>query len=188
MRFSLFIIILSNFLTSCGSNTEYLKEVNSEKMVKMVNESSANNSDSLNILIPLEFQLPSDRAKIKRMQLYYMVDGKIQNQIDDYVVMNGETDRKIYGIEELKIYPKSIYLLQRNYFISKEYGNRILKKYNKENVADIQSGDTINVTSYQQFRKDFPEFVQVLRKKTDSAFFRINIDKELIRDEKKIKW
>lgn len=187
------IILISALIAfSCASNAEYFKETESEKTVKITYKVYPRNSDSVSILVPLELKLNLNKPKVKDVGVYYVMDGEFLNQITDFFIMGTEKDNIIYAIEDLNhtTYPKSIYLLQKNLYIPKIDADRLLKKYHPElSVYDIKYKDTLELASYKQFKKDFPEFIEKLREEPDSVIFSIGLSSgktDVVR--KRINW
>ena len=104
------------------------------------------------------------------MWLYYRVDDRMLNLIQDYMSYNGDTDSIIYA-ENLRHneYPKSIVLRQYNFRkISSEEAENLLKKYGQKSLSTIKDYEEVDLTSYKEFKKDHPEMIEKLRKIPDS--------------------
>ena len=88
-------------------------------------------------------------------------------------------------------YPHSIYILDRRFIINDEQVNNLLKAYKiNRSIDDIKrSKDTIHLTSYDKFRKEYPNFIQKMDVVPDSLFMRVVSEKgEIKRIRKKIEW
>ena len=125
------------------------------------------------------------------MWLYYRVDDRMLNLIQDYMSYNGDTDSIIYA-ENLRHneYPKSIVLRQYNFRkISAVEAETLLKKYGQKSLSTIKDYEEVDLTSYKEFKKDHPEMIEKLRKIPDSIIIGAAVkgsEPKLIR--KKIEW
>ena len=110
-----------------------------------------------------------------------------------YVIYNGDTGNPIFekGQWGYPNYPHSIYILDRRFIINDEQVNNLLKAYKiNRSIDDIKrSKDTIHLTSYDKFRKEYPNFIQKMDVVPDSLFMRVVSEKgEIKRIRKKIEW
>ncbi len=185
------LIILIMFLLSCTGSKDLMevKQVFSDEKVSLAVDSS--NIDSINIILPVEFQLKNISKKVADVRLYYMIDKVMLRQIQDFKIYNGDTGKIIYAIEDLQYneFPSKIILKQSNYKISRQDAEILLKKYNKISVEDLPKQKETNLVPYTTLRKENPEIVKNLEKNPDSLILSIAVLKEkpqIIR--KKINW
>jgi len=135
MKKTALILALAGVL-SCQSSEEAIElrqKVETDKKVRISKRSLGQESiykDSANIIYPVEFEIKSISSRFRSMWLYYRVDDRMLNLIQDYMSYNGDTDSIIYA-ENLRHneYPKSIVLRQYNFRkISSEEAENLLKK------------------------------------------------------------
>ena len=196
MKKTALVLALAGVL-SCQSSEEVIElrqKVETDKKVSISKISIGQdsiNKDSANIIYPVEFEIKSISSRFRSMWLYYRVDDRMLNLIQDYMSYNGDTDSIIYA-ENLRHneYPKSIVLRQRNFRkISSEEAENLLKKYGQKSLSTIKDYEEVDLTSYKEFKKDHPEMIEKLRKVPDSIILSVAVkdsEPQLIR--KKIEW
>ena len=196
MKKTALVLALAGVL-SCQSSEEVIElrqKVETDKKVSISKISIGQdsiNKDSANIIYPVEFEIKSISSRFRSMWLYYRVDDRMLNLIQDYMVYNGDTDSIIYA-DNLRHneYPKSIVLRQYNFRkISSEEAENLLKKYGQKSLSTIKDYEEVNLTSYKEFKKDHPEMIEKLRKIPDSIILSVAVkgsEPQLIR--KKIEW
>jgi len=196
MKKTALILALAGVL-SCQSSEEAIElrqKVETDKKVSISKISIGQdsiNKDSVNIIYPVEFEIKSISSRFRSMWLYYRVDDRMLNLIQDYMSYNGDTDSIIYA-ENLRHneYPKSIVLRQYNFRkISSEEAENLLKKYGQKSLSTIKDYEEVDLTSYKEFKKDHPEMIAKLRKIPDSIIIGVAVkggERQLIR--KKIEW
>ena len=197
MKKTALVLALAGVL-SCQSSEEVIElhqKVETDKKVRISKRSLGQESiykDSVNIIYPVEFEIKSISSRLRSMWLYYRVDDKILGQIKHFMIYNGDTDSIIYAIEDLQYneFPKSIVLRQRNFRkISSEEAENLLKKYGQKSLSTIKDYEEVDLTSYKEFKKDYPEMIEKLRKIPDSIIIGAAVkggERQLIR--KKIEW
>ena len=197
MKKTALVLALAGVL-SCQSSEEVIElhqKVETDKKVRISKRSLGQESiykDSVNIIYPVEFEIKSISSRLRSMWLYYRVDDKILGQIKHFMIYNGDTDSIIYAIEDLRYneFPKSIVLRQRNFRkISSEEAENLLKKYGQKSLSTIKDYEEVDLTSYKEFKKDYPEMIEKLRKIPDSIIIGAAVkggERQLIR--KKIEW
>ena len=185
-------------IISCQSSEEVIElhqKIETDKKVSISKISIGQdsiNKDSANIIYPVEFEIKHVSPKVRDVGLYYKVDDTFLNLIQDYAVYNGDTDSIIYAIEDLQYneFPKSIVLRQYNFRkISSEEAENLLKKYGQKSLSTIKDYEEVDLTSYKEFKKDYPEMIEKLRKIPDSIIIGAAVkdsEPQLIR--KKIEW
>lgn len=186
------IALLINIIIGCKDKI-VAKEVISNKKVEIIKINTSKEIDSVALLIPIEFQMELKSSKIRFVMLYYIFNDKPTSKPSDFVIKNNENNSIIFGFDQFnyKTYPKSITVINRKIFVSKNEAEKLIQKYNpKESVNNIKlKTDTINLISYSQFRKDHPEFLSEMRKEPDSIILSIGLSKgksEIVRE--KINW
>ena len=196
MKKTVLILTLAGVI-SCQSSEEVIElrqKVETDKKVSISKISIGQdsiNKDSANIIYPVEFEIKSISSRFRSMWLYYRVDDRMLNLIQDYMSYNGDTDSIIYA-ENLRHneYPKSIVLRQYNFRkISSEEAENLLKKYGQKSLSTIKDYEEVDLTSYKEFKKDHPEMIEKLRKIPDSIILSVAVkgsEPQLIR--KKIEW
>ena len=196
MKKTALVLALAGVL-SCQSSEEVIElrqKVETDKKVSISKISIGQdsiNKDSANIIYPVEFEIKSISSRFRSMWLYYRVDDRMLNLIQDYMSYNGDTDSIIYA-DNLRHneYPKSIVLRQYNFRkISSEEAENLLKKYGQKSLSTIKDYEEVNLTSYKEFKKDHPEMIEKLRKIPDSIILSVAVkgsEPQLIR--KKIEW
>ena len=196
MKKTALVLALAGVL-SCQSSEEVIElrqKVETDKKVSISKISIGQdsiNKDSANIIYPVEFEIKSISSRFRSMWLYYRVDDRMLNLIQDYMSYNGDTDSIIYA-ENLRHneYPKSIVLRQYNFRkISSEEAENLLKKYGQKSLSTIKDYEEVDLTSYKEFKKDHPEMIEKLRKIPDSIIIGAAVkggERQLIR--KKIEW
>ena len=197
MKKTALVLALAGVL-SCQSSEEAIElrqKVETDKKVRISKISIGQdsiNKDSANIIYPVEFEIKSISSRFRGMWLYYRVDDKMLNIIQDYMINDGDTDSIIYGIEDPRYneVPKSIVLRQRNFRkISAVEAETLLKKYGQKSLSTIKDYEEVDLTSYKEFKKDHPEMIEKLRKIPDSIIIGTAVkggERQLIR--KKIEW
>jgi hypothetical protein len=197
MKKTALVLALAGVL-SCQSSEEAIElrqKVETDKKVRISKISIGQdsiNKDSANIIYPVEFEIKSISSRFRGMWLYYRVDDKMLNIIQDYMINDGDTDSIIYGIEDPRYneVPKSIVLRQRNFRkISAVEAETLLKKYGQKSLSTIKDYEEVDLTSYKEFKKDHPEMIEKLRKIPDSIIIGAAVkggERQLIR--KKIEW
>lgn len=196
MKKTVLILTLAGVL-SCQSSEEAIElrqKVETDKKVSISKISIGQdsiNKDSANIIYPVEFEIKSISSRFRSMWLYYRVDDRMLNLIQDYMSYNGDTDSIIYA-ENLRHneYPKSIVLRQYNFRkISSEEAENLLKKYGQKSLSTIKDYEEVDLTSYKEFKKDHPGMIEKLRKIPDSIILSVAVkDSELQLIRKKIEW
>ena len=196
MKKTVLILTLAGVI-SCQSSEEVIElrqKVETDKKVSISKISIGQdsiNKDSANIIYPVEFEIKSISSRFRSMWLYYRVDDRMLNLIQDYMSYNGDTDSIIYA-ENLRHneYPKSIVLRQYNFRkISSEEAENLLKKYGQKSLSTIKDYEEVDLTSYKEFKKNHPEMIEKLRKIPDSIILSVAVkgsEPQLIR--KKIEW
>lgn len=177
----IYLFFILNSLISCNQKT-YFKEVVSEKNVTLFKPEFSKTSEDLIISIPVEFNLYLNNfPEIKDVGIYYKKNGKRCEQIDDFVLRDGKTNKIIFAIEDLESpnYPESIYIVDRKMTIPKEKAQEMIKRYNiTTSLKNIKSkNDTIKLVSYLKFKKDYPDFINELRKVPDSLVLSLGLSK-----------
>ena len=197
MKKTALVLALAGVL-SCQSSEEAIElrqKVETDKKVSISKISIGQdsiNKDSANIIYPVEFEIKSISSRFRGMWLYYRVDDRMLNIIQDYMINDGDTDSIIYGIEDPRYneVPKSIVLRQRNFRkISAVEAETLLKKYGQKSLSTIKDYEEVDLTSYKEFKKDHPEMIEKLRKIPDSIIIGAAVkggERQLIR--KKIVW
>ena len=197
MKKTALVLALAGVL-SCQSSEEAIELRQKEETDKKVRISKISigqdsiNKDSANIIYPVEFEIKSISSRFRGMWLYYRVDDRMLNIIQDYMINDGDTDSIIYGIEDPRYneVPKSIVLRQRNFRkISAVEAETLLKKYGQKSLSTIKDYEEVDLTSYKEFKKDHPEMIEKLRKIPDSIIIGAAVkggERQLIR--KKIVW
>ena len=197
MKKTALVLALAGVL-SCQSSEEAIElrqKVETDKKVRISKISIGQdsiNKDSANIIYPVEFEIKSISSRFRGMWLYYRVDDRMLNIIQDYMINDGDTDSIIYGIEDPRYneVPKSIVLRQRNFRkISAVEAETLLKKYGQKSLSTIKDYEEVDLTSYKEFKKDHPEMIEKLRKIPDSIIIGAAVkggERQLIR--KKIVW
>ena len=197
MKKTALVLSLAGVL-SCQSSEEAIElhqKVDTDKKVRISKISIGQdsiNKDSANIIYPVEFEIKSISSRFRGMWLYYRVDDRMLNIIQDYMINDGDTDSIIYGIEDPRYneVPKSIVLRQRNFRkISAVEAETLLKKYGQKSLSTIKDYEEVDLTSYKEFKKDHPEMIEKLRKIPDSIIIGTAVkggERQLIR--KKIEW
>ena len=197
MKKTALILALAGVL-SCQSSEEAIElrqKVETDKKVSISKISIGQdsiNKDSANIIYPVEFEIKHVSPKVRDVRFYYRVDDTFLNSIQDYVIYNSDTDKVIYSIEDPRYneVPKSIVLRQHNFRkISAVEAENLLKKYGQKSLSTIKDYEEVDLTSYKEFKKDYPEMIEKLRKIPDSIIIGAAVkggERQLIR--KKIEW
>ena len=197
MKKTALILALAGVL-SCQSSEEAIElrqKVETDKKVRISKRSLGQESiykDSANIIYPVEFEIKHVSPKVRDVRFYYRVDDTFLNSIQDYVIYNSDTDKVIYSIEDPRYneVPKSIVLRQHNFRkISAVEAENLLKKYGQKSLSTIKDYEEVDLTSYKEFKKDYPEMIEKLRKIPDSIIIGAAVkggERQLIR--KKIEW
>lgn len=194
------IILFIGCIFLIGCNTAKQKEELiwkiSEREVSISLGKAFDNShkDVFVINIPIEFDLNINHSNIKHVKFYYKtINETYGSEGYHYVIYNGDTGNPIFekGQWGYPNYPHSIYILDRRFIINDEQVNNLLKAYKiNRSIDDIKrSKDTIHLTSYDKFRKEYPNFIQKMDVVPDSLFMRVVSEKgEIKRIRKKIEW
>ena len=183
MKKTALILALAGVL-SCQSSEEAIElrqKVETDKKVRISKISIGQdsiNKDSANIIYPVEFEIKGISSRLRGMWLYYRVDDRMLNIIQDYMINDGDTDSIIYGIEDPRYneVPKSIVLRQHNFRkISAVEAETLLKKYGQKSLSTIKDYEEVDLTSYKEFKKDHPEMIEKLRKIPDSIILSVAV-------------
>ncbi len=187
------IVIAVGFVTivSCQQKP-YFKEVVSEKSVTItMREVEGQKKYILNI--PIEFELNLNQTDIKDVGIYYNKDSKRVQELFEYLVYNGDTNKVLFAIEDLGYgsYPNSIYVVDGLHELTDIQAKELLEKYAvKKSLLELKNKrDTIEVISYKKFRADHPDFINKMREKPDTLKLSIGFSKG--REEvfaEQIKW
>ena len=178
-------------LISCAKKT-YIKEVVENKKVYITYREIFNDK-FYNLNIPIQFNLNLNSSKILRIMPYYETNGHQMTIVEDYIIINGENNKEIYGFDTFQPYhyPKTIYVVERKRKVSQNEVLDLIKKYNPSaSIANLETkNDTIFLTSYSKYRKDNPKFLEDMRKQPDSLILSMWFGGEDKRLEKvKINW
>jgi len=179
-------------MTGCAEK-KYIKEVISEKNVT-ISLRETYNEKYLVLLIPVEFELNLNKAKIFSVVDYYSKNNKYMFPAEDYIFVDVNTNKIMLGFDRFKPYhyPKNIYLLERKRKISEEEALLLIQKYNPTAHLDNikRENDTIKLVSYKQYREDNPKFLEEMRKISDTLTLSISISgkDENVIDKLKINW
>ncbi|MFV0531855.1 MAG: hypothetical protein ACK5MD_10530 [Flavobacteriales bacterium] len=165
-----FLISAFSILISCEEKP-YFQEIISEKYVSIsILEHEGESMFMLNV--PIEFSLNLNQKDVKDVRIYYTVNNKRAMRVQDFLVYNGDTNEKLYAIEDLEYgkYPKSIYIIDRRLPLTKEKATEMLNKYtDNQSLNDLKAkNDTISLVSYRKFREDYPKFLEKMREEPDS--------------------
>ena len=200
MRNTIFILIALLTIISC-KNTSYIEEITSERNVGITLREYYDGEKgavvtSLGIIIPVEFKLDINYKDVRKTaSLYYTRDGKPTATNGNYRIFNGDTNIPIFYEENnwgYPYFPSSIYLIDEKLDLTKEEAEAFIKKYHPTASAEeIKSDkDTIVLAPYSKFRKEYPEFIEKLRKEPDTLtlYIRFKNEKEPQIIEKGIHW
>ena len=190
MKKTIVVVFLSLITISCKTKT-FFKEIVSEKPVKI--RSGLQKNDTLKYLhLPLEFTLKIDSKDIERIEFLLKKDSVYLMPGDGFHSFNGDTNQLKWSfILSKEKPPKSIYIVPQDLSISSAMLNNLLAKY-APNVKAEDIGTnikTLDLVPYKQFRKDFPDYIEEMRKVPDTFGLRIRFPKnhiEIIREQ--IKW
>lgn len=193
--FLIIVLIFQLFFTSCNLEKKIkIKQIASNENILIYKSFRNVKSDSINLDIPIEFDLNiNEFSDVRSFIIYYYSNQKYLSNIIDYKIYNKENLKIIYAIEELnpKNIPNKILIRSGNYLISEEDAKLLLKKYNKTNklLKDLKFGDTIKIIPLNQFRMENKNIINELSKANDSIIFRINLGKDNpILVKQKINW
>ena len=142
-------------------------------------------------MLPTEYAFNVKPNEIGIMMTYYIIDNKSQSIIENYLLYNKKSKKKIFGKEDLdKDSPINITIVQKDFEISKKEAQSILDKYKiNKHVNDLKFGDTIKTVPYNQFRKDNPDIISRLNIIPDSVAFNFTKDeKKPLITKVKINW
>ncbi|MDM1063413.1 hypothetical protein HXZ62_12715 [Empedobacter falsenii] len=170
---SLFIIVLLIFI-SC--NVFYNKDINyrqleSDKQISISSDFRGNYVDSVKLNIPLKFEISNLNDK-SFLIINYNYNEKRLIEVSEYIIFENDY-KKLFplplkpnknNINEIKFYVNNT-----NIILSNQKAREITKKYNIEfDKWGERFRDTIQVATYQQFKKDFPEIFDELNAFGDS--------------------
>ncbi|MBF7091739.1 hypothetical protein IUY40_09310 [Flavobacterium sp. ALJ2] len=197
MKHNFCYILISLFLISCESKAPIeVKQIVSNEMVTLEDNYKDRSSikDSIRISIPLEFEITIN-SSLAYIAWHYNVNGEILNESRfDYQVYDKQNKtkqiRQLDFKETLNSNPISIILKERNHLISKKEAQELLKKYNVNRSLDnLNSNDTIKLTTYDKFRIENKEMIDDFNKINDSIKFRVmKSDGSFFYLDKKINW
>ena len=152
-----------------NKNIEY-KQLELDKNIYINYNYYKQYKDSVLLTIPIKFE-------IKNIQhfnfIYYSMQVNNYKLISNEYIVYNEDYKTIYPMP-LKPYDQKIdssinYLILQSINISNNKAKQISKKYNKDfNKWGKWFNDTIQLTTYQQFKKDFPEIFDELNAVGDS--------------------
>ena len=182
------IIIISVLLVSCKEF--HFHQINSDKPVYITYNTKY--QDSVKISVPIKF-------KVENMESYsFMTFNFIENNekkafLSDFIILN--EDYKIlyeYSIKPAKngISSGEYYLVHESLNIPHKKAQEILDKYDRNIKLGEKFKDTVQLTDYYQFKKDFPEILEKLKRKEDyiEIMFRKEKDTEYQFKSFPIKW
>ena len=171
------IIIISVLLVSCKEL--HFHQINSDKPVYITYNPKY--QDSVKISVPIKF-------KVENMESY-----EKKAFLSDFIILN--EDYKIlyeYSIKPAKngISSGEYYLVHESLNIPHKKAQEILNKYDRNIKLGEKFKDTIQLTDYYQFKKDFPEILERLNRKEDyiEIMFRKEKDTEYQFKSFPIKW
>ncbi len=166
-----FIIPLIIF--SCTILTDELKldQLESDKIVTFSSNFRGNYQDSIKLNIGLKFKM-SNYLKYDFITINYKENNILQMDITNYRLVNNDY-KSLFPVpfKPNENIDKStfFYLQNRNIRISNSKAQKIVSKYNIEfDKWGERFRDTIQVTNYQQLKKDFPEIFDELNAVGDS--------------------
>ncbi len=174
-----FLALVISILAGCEERP-YFKEIVSQKNVSI----SMRNIKGKNIRflnVPIEFSLNLNRRDVKDVRIYYTVNHERAMRVRDFMVYNGDTDQKLYAIEDLGYgkYPKSIYIIDRRINLTNARAVELINKYAPEQMlSNLKTEkDTISLVPYKKFREDYPDFIALMREEPDSLELSIGFSK-----------
>ncbi len=163
--------IATLFLISCIPNKEVI--FNQENTIQKITIScniQGEYKDSVRLNIPIEIRV-SNLNETTFLEFDFKYDNNILIYPTNYIIYND--DFKTKYLRPLK--PKKdnynqikLLLVNRKINISNLKAKNILEKYNYSKELGNIFKDTIQLTTYQQFKKDFPEVFNELNTDGDS--------------------
>lgn len=184
-------LVIMLLFSSCLPKKLSVKENISNESVRIVLDAKKIKADSVNLLIPTEYAFNMKPKEIGAMMTYYIIDNKSQSIIENYLLYNKKSKKKIFGKEDLdQDSPVDIIIVQKDFKISRNQAQTILIKYKiNQKINDLKFGDTIKTVPYSQFRKDNPDIIKRLNKIPDSVAFNFTKnDKKPLITKVKINW
>ncbi len=159
----------------CTEKKVISRQLATDKNISIVKRKIVND-EFLLLNIPLKFELNLNHSTMKDIVFYFEINNRKLIHDEEFIVEDSETNKNIYNLNdtEFSSYPKKIYL---NYFykINRDEALELLKKYNsKATLESLKTkNDHIFLVSYNQYKKDNPEFLQEMKKQPDSLFLSI---------------
>lgn len=164
-------------LLSCESKEIMtIDQVSSDEKVRLYRDVRDLNNDSINISIPLEYKLTKGQKEIYSFGVIFVSNKKDLEELKDFRIFNKSNKKLLYSTVELSSdeIPNHLLITENDIRISKEKAEELLIKYKiHENISKIKELDTINLISYNEFKKDNPSIIKELNKINDSIVFRL---------------
>ncbi len=170
----IFLYCFTFFLLISCKKTEpvSLKEIISNEIVVITyNSKKSSINDSVSIIIPLKFEVIINKNSLKYFKIDFFKNKKYKMIVDDYEIYDPLNNLK--PLLNFNTYlsskePFYILLKEKKQLISKKDAQKLMKKYNSNQSLDqLKFGDTLNLISYDIFRKDNAEILKELRRTED---------------------
>ncbi|WP_286967705.1 hypothetical protein [Flavobacterium sp. UBA4854] len=172
MKYFIYICVATLLITSCKKKESYfLKEVVSNEQVLLILDSKRSQlKDSLLISLPNEYQITINDLNLKYLDIDYFINKKYLSMVSEYVVYDKASNKPIFDFKPYLMSKNtfSIVIRERNHLIAKKDAQELLTKYNKRKfLNNLKNRDTINLISYDKFRKDNIKILKELRRIDD---------------------
>jgi DNA-directed RNA polymerase subunit H (RpoH/RPB5) len=176
MKKTLLSIIILMLLSCESKEIMTIDQVSSDEKVRLYRDVRDLNNDSINISIPLEYKLTKGQKEIYSFGVIFVSNKKDLEELKDFRIFNKSNKKLLYSTVELSSdeIPNHLLITENDIRISKEKAEELLIKYKiHENISKIKELDTINLISYNEFKKDNPSIIKELNKINDSIVFRL---------------
>lgn len=168
----LFTIILLFICCNIFINKKIeFEQLESDKKISISYNFYGNFKDSVKLNIPLKFEI-NNFGDINFLIINYKYNNFKISEVNDYKIVESNF-KTLYPLplkpKEEKIKKSIFYIINRNIKISNNKAQKITSKYNIEfNKWGERFKDTIQLATYAQFKKDFPEIFDELNAVGDS--------------------
>lgn len=186
---TIFISLIIFLLSNCGQQLK-IQQITSNEPVKIFINPTNIKKDSINLSLPTEIKMNINNNYIGSSTTYYSMDRNYSSPINDFILYNKKSKKKIYGISDFDEGDLNFVVEYKSFYISKKLAENILDKYRiDKKKLDLKYGDTIKTVPYNQFRKDNPEIVSRLNKTPDSITFNFTNSRDVkLMKSVKINW
>lgn len=191
MEKSYFILII--LLLSCQHEKIIsVYQVPSDEKVQLFFDEDLNN-DSINICLPIEYKLIKGQNDIYSFGVIFISNKKDLEENRDFRLYDKANHKLLYATVELNPneIPEHLIITENDIRISKKEAQKLLVKYKiNKDVYKIRVADTINLISYDKFKRENLFLIKRLKKLNDSIIFRVRDGKKTksIIIAKKIDW